>query len=70
MMKKRIADDERGEVIRFNQPLTGGIRYFPVTQDRNEWTHPEFYDAGFHRTRNGNGGWFVHHRDDWAHHWV
>jgi hypothetical protein len=70
MMKKRIADDERGEVIRFNQPLTGGIRYFPVTQDRNEWTHPELYDAGVHRTRNGNGGWFVHHRDDWAHHWV
>jgi hypothetical protein len=70
MMKKRIAHDERGEVIRFNQPLTGGIRYFQVTQERNEWTHPELYDAGVHRMRNGNGGWFVHHRDDWAHHWV
>ncbi len=69
MMKKRIADDERGEIIRFNQPLTGGIRYFQVTQERNEWTHPENY-ADIHREKNGNGGWFVHYREDWAHHWV
>ena len=68
-MKQGVRKDERGEIIRFNQPLTGGYRYFLVTQERNEWTHPEFYSE-IHRSKNGNGGWFVHHRDDWAHHYV
>jgi hypothetical protein len=68
-MKSGIKKDEAGEILRFNQPLFGGIRYFLVTQERNEWTHPEFYSK-IHREKNGNGGWFVHHRDDWAHHYV
>ena len=68
-MKARIAQDEKGEIMRFNQPLTGGIRYFKVTQDRNEWTHPEFY-LGIHREKNGNGSWFVHNREDWPHRFV
>jgi hypothetical protein len=69
LMKSRITQDERGEILRFNQPLTGGIRYFLVSQERNEWTNPEFYSE-IHRTKNGNGGWFVHHRDDSAHYCV
>jgi hypothetical protein len=68
-MKTRIAQDEQGEVMRFNQPLTGGIRYFKVTQERNEWTHPEHY-VGIHREKNGNGSWFVHRREDWPHRFV
>ena len=69
-MKMGIKKDEAGEIMHFNQPLSGGIRYFQVTQERNEWTHPELYDAGVHRSRNGNGEWFVHHRDDCAHQYV
>lgn len=69
IMKSRIVKDEQGEVICFNQPLTGGIKYFQVSQDRNEWTHPELY-ADIHREKNGNGGWFVHHRDDIPYHYV
>lgn len=65
-MKKRIASDEQGELLRFNQPLAGGIRYYQVTQERNEWTHPESY-LGIHREKNGNGSWFVHQREDWPH---
>ena len=68
-MKAGIKKDEAGEIMRFNQPLSGGIRYFQVTQERNEWTHPEFYSE-IHREKNGNGGWFVHHRDDAAHYYV
>ena len=68
-MKSRITKDEQGKVLYFNQPLTGGIRYFEVSQDRNEWTHPELY-AGIHLEKNGNGDWFVHHRDDIQHHYV
>lgn len=63
-MKTAVKKDEAGEILRFNLPLFGGIRYFQVTQERNEWTNPELYDAGVHRTKNGNGDWFVHHRDD------
>ena len=69
MMKSRIVKDERGEIVRFNQPLSGGIRYYLVSQERNEWTHPELYSE-IHRAKNGNGEWFVHHRDDLAHHYV
>jgi hypothetical protein len=68
-MKTRIAQDEQGELLRFNQPLTGGIRYYQVTQERNEWTHPESY-LGIHREKNGNGSWFVHQREDWPHQFV
>jgi hypothetical protein len=67
LMKSRIAHDEQGQILRFNQPLNGGIRYFQVTQERNEWTHPDNYDADIHREKNGNGGWFVHRREDQAH---
>jgi len=68
-MKRGIRKDERGEIARFNQPLTGGIRYFLVAQERNEWTDPEIYSE-IHRTKNVNGEWFVHHRDDLAHYYV
>jgi len=68
LMKTRIQQDKQGILMRFNQPLTGGIRYFQVTQERNEWTHPEIYDL-IHREKNGNGGWFVHQREDWTHHY-
>ena len=69
VMKARIAQDEQGEVMRFNQPLTGGIKYYKVTQERNEWTHPELY-ADIHREKNRNGGWFFHYRGDRNHHGV
>ena len=68
-MKMRIKKDEEGKILYFNQPLTGGIRYFLVSQERNEWTDPDFYSE-IHRTKNGNGSWFVHHRDDSAHYCV
>jgi hypothetical protein len=68
-MKMYIKKDEEGKILRFNQPLTGGIRYFLVSQERNEWTDPDIYSE-IHRTKNGNGSWFVHHRDDSAHYYV
>jgi hypothetical protein len=69
LMKTHITKDEQGVILRFNQPLTSGIRYYMVTQERNEWTHPESY-LGIHREKNGNGSWFVHQREDWPHQFV
>ncbi len=72
MMKRMIQKDEEGVLTRFNpqsQTDLGGIRTFLVTQERNEWTHPELY-VEFHRspipTADGVGRWFVHHRELWG----
>ena len=67
-MKRQILRDEAGELVRY-KPLSlverGGIRCFLARQEKNEWTHPEFYDE-IHRSANPNGKWFVHHREHWA----
>jgi hypothetical protein len=69
-MKKAVERDEQGELCRY-KPLSrtefGGIRYFPISQERNEWTHPELYANPLHRnptpTADGVGmTWFVHPR--------
>ena len=62
MMKSNTRDQD-GILIRFKAPLQGGIRYFPVQQERNEWTNPELYTEGL-RMADGNGNWFVHERID------
>ena len=71
-MKRQILRDEAGELFRF-KPLSlverGGIRCFIVRQEKNEWTHPEFYDE-IHRSANPNGKWFVHHIEHWAREYV
>lgn len=81
-MKASINDDEAGHFIRFAsyapnpaELYPGGIRFYPVWQDKNEWTHPELF-AEFHRSpipvfhldECGNVGettttWFVHRRN-------
>ena len=69
-MKKTVVRDERGELCRYKpQSKTefGGIRYFPISQERNEWTHPALYADPAHRkpipTADGVGTtWFVHPR--------
>lgn len=72
LMKRMIEKDEEGVLTRFmplSQRNLGGIRTFLLTQERNEWTHPELY-LDFHRspipTADGVGRWFVHHRELWA----
>lgn len=69
LMKNAVERDERGEMCRYKpQSRTefGGIRYFPVSQERNEWTHPALYADPVHRTPipSADGGvtWFVHPR--------
>ena len=68
-MKKTVERDERGQVCRYKpQSRTefGGIRYFPISQERNEWTHPALYADPAHRkpipTADGGVTWFVHPR--------
>lgn len=68
-MKKTVERDERGQVCRYKpQSRTefGGIRYFPISQERNEWTHPALYAEPAHRnpipTADGGVTWFVHPR--------
>ena len=88
-MKASINDDEVGHFIRFASYAPnpaglypGGIRFYPVWQDKNEWTHPELF-AEFHRSpvpvfhldECGNVGettttWFVHRRNIWARQYV
>jgi hypothetical protein len=88
-MKASIKDDEVGHFIRFasyapnpDGLYPGGIRFYPVWQDKNEWTHPELF-AEFHRSpipvfhldECGNVGettttWFVHRRNIWARQYV
>ena len=69
-MKKAVERDEQGDVCRY-KPLSrtefGGIRYFQINQERNEWTHPELYADPVHRNpipnADGTGTkWFVHPR--------
>ena len=56
-MQKQIQKDEKGTVIQFIRPLSGGFRYYLTRQERNEWTHPEFFPDN---TRcNDRQGWFV-----------
>jgi hypothetical protein len=61
IMRQQIAKDECGSLIQFIRPLSGGFRYYPVRQERNEWTHPELYPETL-RLNEGQG-WFVHPRD-------
>lgn len=88
-MKAMINDDEIGNLVRFASYAPnpaglypGGIRFYPVWQDKNEWTHPELF-AEFHRSpipvfhldECGNVGettttWFVHRRNIWARNYV
>ena len=88
-MKAYINDDEVGNFVRFASYAPnpaglypGGIRFYTVWQDKNEWTHPELF-AEFHRSpipvfhldECGNVGettttWFVHRRNIWARHYV
>ena len=68
-MKKAVEKNEQGELCRYKpQSRTefGGIRYFPINQERNEWTHPELYADPVRRnpipTADGGVMWFVHPR--------
>ena len=68
-MKKTMERDERGQVCRYKPRSNtefGGIRYFPINQERNEWTHPELYADPVRRnpipTADGGVTWFVHPR--------
>jgi len=67
-MKRMISDDESGDFVPF-KPFSerdrSGIRCFYVSQESNEWTHPELYDEYF-RCANPEGKWFVRRREDWA----
>ena len=56
-MKKQIQKDEQGTVIERMRPLSGGLRYYLIRQERNEWTHPELFPEN--RRRNDGQGWFV-----------
>jgi hypothetical protein len=64
-MKKDIWRNENGDLVRY-KPLSpvekGGIKYYIVSQEKNEWTNPEMY-AEFHRSATPEGKWFVHHRE-------
>jgi len=57
-MKKQIQKDEQGTVIKCMRPLSGGFRFYPVRQERNEWTHPELFPENTRRRNNGQD-WFV-----------
>lgn len=61
-MRQQIEKDERGSLIQFIHPLSGGFRYYPVYQERNEWTNPELYPETL-RLNNGQEGWFVYPSD-------
>jgi hypothetical protein len=66
-MKTMILDDEAGDFIPLKPHSSdrSGIRCFTVSQEKNEWTHPEMY-MDFHLSPNSEGKWFVHRREDWA----
>jgi hypothetical protein len=57
-MQKQIQKDEQGTVIKRMRPLSGGFRFYPVRQERNEWTHPELFPENTRRRNNGQD-WFV-----------
>lgn len=53
-MKTMIHDDEFGYYVRYAcyapnpaELYPGGIRIFPVWQDKNEWTHPELFPMSY-----------------------
>ena len=56
-MKKQIQKDEKGTVIECMRPLSGGLRYYLIRQERNEWTHSELFHEN--TRRNDGQGWFV-----------
>ena len=64
-MKKDIRRDETGYFVQY-KPLSlverGGIKYYLVSQEKNEWTNPEMY-AEIHRSATPEGKWFVHNRE-------
>jgi hypothetical protein len=57
-MQKQIQKDEQGTVIECMRPLSGGLRYYLIRQERNEWTHPELFPENTRRCHNGQD-WFV-----------
>ena len=65
-MKAMINDDQLGVFVRYvpdespNSVYPGGIRFYPILQDQNEWTHPELFAT--HLSPMKNGQWFVHLR--------
>jgi hypothetical protein len=71
-MKEKILNNEHGEFISYNGSYTGasggvypgGIRFYPNSQERNEWTHPELFPEHSQSISGGSGGgvWFVHPR--------
>ena len=60
-MRQQIEKDERGSLVQFIHPLSGGFRYYPVCQERNEWTNPELYPGTLRF--NNRQGWFVYPSD-------
>jgi hypothetical protein len=57
-MQKQIQKDDQGTVMKCMRPLSsGGFRFYPVRQERNEWTHPELFPAN--TRRNDGQEWFV-----------
>ena len=56
-MQKQIQKDEQGTVIERMRPLSGGLRYYLIRQERNEWTHSELFHEN--TRRNDGQGWFV-----------
>jgi hypothetical protein len=74
-MKEMINDDEAGYLICYavygSSPgvYPGGIRYYPITQERNEWTNPELFmdmcDRCPKPTEDGLGEtrWFIQPRN-------
>lgn len=73
-MKEMMKDDEEPKnIVRYacyapnpTGLYPGGLRFYTVWQDKNEWTHPEMF-AECHRrpipTEDGVGTWFVHPRN-------
>jgi hypothetical protein len=57
-MQKQIQKDEQGTVIECMRPLSGGLRYYLIRQERNEWTHPELFPENTRRRHNGQD-WFI-----------
>jgi hypothetical protein len=81
-MKCYIRDDEAGNLVRFAPypgyassyaSYPGGIRFYTVTQEKNEWTHPELY-VGIHTqpipTQDRTERWFVYRRNTHAREYV
>lgn len=74
-MKEKIRDNEGGDLIRYDGAYSGasvgaypgGIRFYPNSQERNEWTHPEMFPPTSSQSGGGSSGssgsvWTVHPR--------